>query len=257
MRALIRHGLPQLVRSLFGSGRRRGWVAPVGALALALAGLAGTGCEGDGVGQLSGTLFVRGCPFLDPTTAGSRDVPSPLPAYTMDPKYFYAERQLAARLNPDEDPPGISRMSLRMQTSSPKIERADAFELFIYDLDSLAARQASAMASGLSGMPITPPPLDVDPTPPPPDPAATVRASLVFNGSCDYPIVAPLLRGYVHFTTIGKNPGETVAGELAVTVEDLRAQREQSAPAISPDVAGALTGSFSFTIRNGPAAGTI
>jgi hypothetical protein len=255
MRALFRHGLSRLVGPLTGFGRNRGrrGVAPA-LLALALA---GTGCEGEGVGQLGGTLFVRGCPFLDPTTLGSRDVPSPLPTYTMNPKFFHAELQLSTRLVPSEDPPGPARMRLRMQTSSPKIERVDAFELFIYDLENLATRQASAMASGLAGMPITPPPLDVDPVPPPPDPASNVRASLVFNGSCDYPVVAPMLRGYVHFTEIGQNPGEILAGDFAVTVEDLRAAREQGSPAPSPDVAGALSGTFRFPIRNGPAAGAI
>ena len=252
MRALFRHGFLPLVRPDRGSRCRLGAALSAGLLALWL-----TGCAGEGVGQLSGTLFVRGCEELDPTTPGGHDVPSPLPSYSMDPTYFYAELQLASRLAPSIDPPGVNRMRLRMQTSSPKIERADAFELFIYDLDGLAARQASAMARGLAGMPIIPPPLNITPMPPRPDPASTVRASLVFNGSCTYPLVAPLLRGFVHFTEIGRNPGDILAGDFSVTIEDQRALREQGSPAASPDVAGALSGSFRFPIRTGPAVGAI
>ena len=160
------------------------------------------------MGQLSGTLFVRGCAPLDPTSPGSHDVPSPLPAYAMDPSFFFAELQLASRLElQSSDPPGVNRLRLRMQTSSPKIERADAFELFIYDLDATgrppgqrpgerpvrecrSARRRSTSPRCRRG----------------PIRASTVRASLVLNGSCDYPMVAPLLRGYVHFTEIGQQP---------------------------------------------------
>jgi len=258
MLALLRLGLSQLVRqrpigSGIGSGAWRS-LAQIGLVALALS---GANCAGEGVGQLDGTLFARGCPAFDPTTPGSSDVPSPLPAYAMDPKYFFAEIMVSTRLSPSEDPPGVTRLSIRLQNSPPKSERADAFELFIYDLDGLESRQASHLARGEPGMPIIPPPLDVTPVPPPPDPALTVRASLQLNGTCKYPLVTPLLRGFVHFTEIGKQPGAILAGEFSVTLEDLRAAREQGTPAPSPDVAGALTGSFRFPIRTGPGASAI
>jgi hypothetical protein len=215
------------------------------------------GCAGEGVGQVSGTLFVRGCQPYDPTTVGSRDVPSPLPGYAMDPTFFFAELEYPARRTPADDPPGVTRLRIRLQRSSHKVERADSFELFVYDLDGLKDRQDVLLAHGESGMPIVPPPLDVTPVPPPPDPASTVRAALVLNGTCDYPLVAPLLRGFVHFTEIGSRPGEILAGEFAVTLEDLRATREQGPSAPSPDVAGALSGNFRFPIRTGPAVGAL
>lgn len=243
--------LPPLLRR--GSGR----AGLVGSFLLGLLGLGGSGCEGAGEGQVSGTLFVRGCTAYDPVTPGSREVPSPLPSYVMNPEFFFAEVELSTRLNPPEDPLGITRMQLRLQRSSHKAERADAFELLIYDVDGLPARQAQALARGEAGLPITPPPLDQTPVPPPPAPDSTVRASLRLHGSCKYPIVAPQLRGFIRFTEIGSRPGDLLAGEFSVAIEDLRAQREQGSPAPSVDIAGALTGSFRFPIRNGPASGAL
>ena len=245
--------LPQLDR------RRGAWRGPgrVGLVGLLLFGLAGAGCEGDGVGQVSGTLFVRGCEAYDPTTPGGHDVPSPLPGYALDPEFFFAEVELSTRLNPPEDPAGITRLQLRMQKSSHKAERTDAFELLIYDLDGLPARQAQALARGEAGVPITPPPLDQTPVPPPPAPDSTVRAALRLHGTCQYPVVSPQLRGSIRFTEIGSQPGDMLAGEFSVTIEDLRAQREQGSPAPSVDIAGALTGSFRFPIRTGPASGAL
>lgn len=224
---------------------------PAGLLALGL--LAG-GCEGEGTGQVSGTLFVRGCPAFDPTTPGSRDVPSPLPSYALDPDSFFGELEVGARRDATEDPPIAQRMLIRLQNSSQMAERTDAFELLVYDLQGLLARQAAAMAAGAPGMPIIPPPLDQNPNPPPPDPTSTVRASLQLNGSCLYAPVAPMLRGYVHFSQISGGIGDTIAADFAVTIEDQRAEREQGTPPPSPDVAGALQGSFSFPLRAGPSA---
>lgn len=215
------------------------------------------GCEGEGTGQVSGTLFVRGCADFDPTEPGSHDVPSPLPSYTMDPQYFFAEVEPWARLYPSDDPPGIARLRLRLQKSSHKLERTDGFELFVYDLDGLMRRQEQAILRGEPGLPIIPAPLDQTPVPPPPAPDSTVRAALRLNGTCHYPIVAPQPRGFVRFTEMGSRPGDMLAGEFAVTLEDLRAQREQGTPAPSIDVGGTLTGSFRFPIRTGPAAGAL
>jgi hypothetical protein len=235
-----------------GGGLRR-----AGLLGLLLLGLAGAGCEGAGVGQLSGTLFVRGCPVYDPTAPGSLEVPRPLPSYSLDPEYFFAEAEPGTRRTPSDDPPGVTRLKLRMQKSSHKAERTDVFELLVYDVDGLPALQAAALARGLAGVPIIPPPLDQTPVPPPPAPDSTVRAALRLNGNCPYPVVAPQLRGYVRFTEIGSQPGDMLAGEFTVSVEDLRAQREQGTPAPSVDVAGALVGSFRFPLRTGPASGAL
>ena len=248
---LLRRALPPADRRLAAGPGRAGLVG------LCLLGLAAAGCEGEGVGQVSGTLFVRGCTAYDPVTPGSREVPSPLPSYSMNPEFFFAEVELSTRLNPPEDPLGITRLQLRLQRSSHKAERTDAFELLIYDVDGLPARQAQALARGEAGLPITPPPLDQTPVPPPPAPDSTVRASLRLHGSCKYPIVSPQLRGFVRFTEIGSRAGDMLAGEFSVAIEDLRAQREQGTPAPSPDIAGALTGSFRFPIRTGPASGAL
>ena len=250
---LLRRALPQVLRRL-GSGRGPGRAGIVG---LMLLGLAGAGCEGGGEGQVSGTLFVRGCAAYDPATPGSDEVPSPLPSYVMNPEFFFAEVELSTRLNPPEDPTGITRLQLRLQRSSHKAERADLFELLVYDVDGLPARQAQALARGEAGVPITPPPLDQTPVPPPPAPDSTVRAALRLHGSCKYPVVSPQLRGFVRFSEIGTRPGDMLAGEFSVAIEDLRAQREQGSPPPSVDIAGALTGSFRFPIRNGPASGAL
>ena len=67
-------------------------------------------------------------------------------------------------------------------------------------------------------------------------------------------ISAPQLRGYVYFSKLGNKLGDEIAGEFAVTVEDLRARREEGQTvALSPDVAGQLSGYFSFPLRTGPA----
>lgn len=228
-----------------------------GLLGLGLFGLAAVGCEGAGVGQVSGTLFVRGCPIYDPTTPGSREVPQPLPRYALDPEYFFAEAEPGTRRTPSDDPPGVTRLQLRMQKSSHKAERTDVFELLVYDVDGLPAQQDAALARGLAGVPIVPPPLDQTPVPPPPAPDSTVRASLRLNGNCPYPVVAPQLRGFVRFTEIGSQPGDMLAGEFTVSIEDLRAEREQGTPPPSVDVAGVLTGSFRFPLRTGPASGAL
>ncbi len=232
--------------------------------ALATAGLGGllllgfAGCdEGQGTGQVSGTLFARGCRNLDPTDRGSRDVPNPLPSYSLDPQYFYAEVERFDRRSPSDDPPGITRVRLRLQRTSHKIDRTDGFELFIYDVDGLMARQQERLSRGEPGMPIIPPAFDQPEVPLPGAPEQTVRAALEINGSCPYPTVAPLPRGYVRFTEIGSHPGDFLAGEFAVTLEDLRAQREQGTATPIIDVGGQLSGNFRFAIRTGPASGAL
>lgn len=211
--------------------------------------LAATGCEGVGEGQLSGTLFIRDCPAQDPTTPGSRDVPNPLPAFALDPHYFFGEVLFPQR--PDLDPNAVDSMVIRLQRTSHKPERTDLFELSLSDLDHVLTNQAAAMARGTAGLPILPPDVGTTMAPLPTDPALSARASLKLNGTCDSPRVAPLFRGYVHFTALGRNVGDEVAADLRVTVEDGRAQREQGNPPPAPDVAGELSGSFRFRLTSG------
>lgn len=221
-------------------------------LALAL-GSALSGCEGAGEGQLSGTLFLRGCPPLDPTPAGSFDVPNPLPAFSLDPQYFFGELQFAYLMGfQTADPRGVDRLRVRLQRNSAHPDRADTFDLIVYDLDRYMGLQDAAIARGEPGMPIVPPDIDGASVPLPGDPAATVRGALSLNITCWFPRVQPMLRGHVKFTSLGRKVGEEVAGEVSVTIEDARATREQGGTPTVPDTAGQLSGSFRFPLRAGP-----
>jgi hypothetical protein len=227
-----------------------GWVRALAVGSALLSGLAG--CQGAGEGQVDGTLFLRGCPPLDPTEPGSRDVPSPLPAFSLDPQYFYGEVMLSLKQGLSaQDPRGVDRMRIRLQRDSGKPDRANSLELLIYDLDRFPQIQDAAIARGERGAPIVPPDLDTTTAPLPPDPGASVRGSLSLNATCWFPSVKPLLRGYVYFSSLGRNLGEEVAGELSVTIEDERAAREQGSPPPAPDAAGSLTGWFRFPLRSG------
>lgn len=213
-----------------------------------------TACEGRGDGELTGTLFLRGCPSLDPTSRhDSGAVPSPLPSYSLGPHFFYAEAILGIRTGLRPDPRPTDRLLLRMQRGANKLERSDGFELLVHDLSKLEELQAEALMRGEAGAPIVPPPLDASNAPLPTDPDATVRAGLVLNNSCRYPLAQPSLRGHVRFTEIGRRVGDVIAGEVQVTVEDLRAARQQGGTAVVPDVAGALHGWFRIPVQAGPA----
>ncbi len=199
---------------------------------------------------------MRGCPSLDPTHQQDNptaSIPSPLPAYSLGPHFFYAEAILGIRtgLHPDMRTP--DRLLLRMQRGANKLERSDGFELLVHDLSKLEQLQTDALMRGEAGAPIVPPPLDTPIATLPTDPDATVRAGLVLNNSCRHPFAQPSLRGYVRFTEIGRRVGEVVAGEVRVNVEDLRAAREQGGTAVVPDVAGSLSGWFRIAVQAGPA----
>jgi hypothetical protein len=218
------------------------------------AGLGGlAGCEGAGSGQVSGTLFLRGCPAQDPTPAGSTEVPSPLPAFSLNPQYFFGEVQQAPQSEVfSDDPRGVTNMEIRLQRNSGDVDMADVFTLLIYDVANYPQLQAAAIQSGSPGAPIIPPDLSSTTAPLPGDPSMSVAASISLNLTCAFPSVAPLLSGYVNFSMLGQNLGDTVAGQFSVTVEDARAIREQGNPPSSPDTAGAFTGWFNFPLRAGP-----
>ena len=62
-----------------------------------------------------------------------------------------------------------------------------------------------------------------------------MRAALEINGSCPYPTVAPLPRGYVRFTEIGSHPGDFLAG-----VTDVRRREDaEDLARIMAEVTGA------------------
>lgn len=212
-----------------------------------------SGCEGSGEGALSGTLFLRGCPTLDPTAAGSVYAPSVWPEFDLKPEHFYVEvvHGIRSGFHPDER--STDRLLLRMQRGSTKLERSDGFELLVHDVSKLALMQETALAQGKPGVPIVPPPVGTTTAPLPGDPDASVKAGLLLNNTCRYPQAQPSLRGHVLFSELGLSVGQTVAGNIVVSVEDQRAQREQAGGAVVPDVAGTLTGWFRIPVRSGPA----
>jgi hypothetical protein len=219
---------------------------------LLLGALLFSGCGDAGTGQVAGTLFLRGCPDQDPTN-GQGGVPAMLPAFSLDPQFFAAEVMLSVRMGSTYDPRGVDSLRLRLQRSSHPFYLTDDFELLVYDLDQYPQRQAAAIAQGQPGMPILPPALAQPSVPLPGDPAASVRASLSLHATCPYMPEEPLLRGYVNFSALGRNLGDTVAGQFAVTVEDARSRRAQGMMPATVDVAGQLSGSFSVQIQAGPA----
>ncbi len=224
------------------------------ALALLLMSLGSLGCEGQGEGQISGTLFLRDCPVQDPTYSAVRSstvVPSPLPDFALDPHYFFADVQFAQRPGWYPDPRAVDSMFIRLQRSSHKPDRTDVFQLSVHDIDGILAVQDAALSRGEPGVPIVPPLVSTMQAPLPDNPAEAVRADIALNGSCQFSRVEPLLRGYIRFHALGRNVGEEISAELRVTVEDGRAMREQGSPPPSPDVAGQLAGSFRFFISRG------
>lgn len=218
---------------------------------VALCGSLLAACEGGGDGQVSGTLFLRGCPWLDAGDHSPTELPSPLPAFTLNPQFFYAEVVWGVKTGLHPDPRTVDRLQLRLQRGSNKQDRSDGFELLVHDLNKLEQLQLDSIQKGLHGVPIVPPPIAQVSVPLPASPDSEVRAGLVVNNTCRYPRAEPSLRGYVRFSEYGRRVGETVAGEFDVTIEDQRAIREQGNPPANPDVAGALHGWFRIPIRSG------
>jgi hypothetical protein len=212
------------------------------------------GCAGEGTGRLAGTLFLRGCPPQDPTPPGSSEVPSPLPAFALDPVAFYGEVVRVLEPPPIRHPGAtIDRIRIRLQRSTAKAERTDVFELIVPDIDRALLEQAAALGRGEPGFPVLPPPVAGSSVPLPKDPFAFAHAGLQMHGSCEPLVVQPQLRGYVRFNELGRDLGQYVDAEINLTVEDARAIREQGAMPQIVDTAGALSGTFRFQLRAGPA----
>lgn len=201
---------------------------------------------------MTGSLFLRGCPTQDPTTDEHPELPTPLPAFDLAPRYFFGEITRARMAGfSGYDTREVERLTIRLQRSSNQPDRTDSLQLLVYDLENFAKVQDEALAQGLGGVPILPPDVAGTTAPLPSDPGRTVRASLALNTSCLFPLVAPQLRGTIRFTELGRKVGETVAGELTATIEDPRGLRETGAPR---DTAGTLSGWFRFELRTGAGA---
>lgn len=196
------------------------------------------GCEGGGEGQVSGSLFLRGCP-----EQGSAAAPAP---FALDPSYFAADTIRSATAGQsgsqlDERIP--NRMELRLQRSSHRPELTDAFALYLTDVDALRGRLGQPF-------PISAAPLSGAEAPLPAEAPPTVRAALWLRGTCPYANVQPQLRGTVTLRELGFEPGEWVDADFSVTADDDRGARLGAAPA-DRDAAGQLAGSVRLQIRRG------
>lgn len=216
---------------------------------------AGAGCIGEGSGQIQGSLFLRGCPAQDPTPRGSHEVPNPLPAFALDPAYFYAQvlHQNPTPAQREGEP--LDRLHVRLQKGAEKPERTDVFELLVLDMNRALRDQEQAIARGERGFPILPAPVAGSTAPLPGDPYASARASLSLQSSCRPQIVQPQFRGYVRLIEAGRELGEWIEAEVGLTVEDQRATREQGGMPAFVDTAGALTGRFRVKLEAGAAIG--
>lgn len=237
---------------------RRGQAAQNAGLALctlftlgAVAGSAGCGSEGSG--QLQGSLFLRGCGPQDPTPRGSTQVPTSLPAFVLDPGYFYAEIWRRPHTAAHHEGESLDRLRVRLQRGSEKPERTDVFEIMVLDLNRALRDQELAIARGERGFPILPPPVSGSTAPLPGDPAAFARASLSLHSSCTTQLVQPQFRGYIRLIEAGREHGQWVEAELGLTIEDARATREQNGMPVFVDTAGALSGRFRVKIETGAA----
>lgn len=199
------------------------------------------GCAGGGTGQVTGTLFLRGCP--DQGTDDPTGMPTPLPAFDLSPSFFAAEPILA--FLPDLDPRGINRLLIRLQRSPNKAELTDVFTLYVDDVKTQLTRLGAPQA-------ITPPALGGTSVPLPTQGSTRVLGSLSLTGTCPVARAQPSLTGTVTFSALGRNAGDPVAGQFSVTVSDPRAARD-SVPAGDQDAAGAFAGSFQFPVQFGPA----
>lgn len=231
-------------------GLRVGLIGGLGALTA-------SGCTADGTGQIEGSLFLRGCPSYDPTPGGSTAVPSPLPAFALDPVAFFGQvsRQLIS--GDPYEVTSIDRINIRLQRGTEKPDRTDVFELWVLDLDRALRDQEAALQRGERGFPILPPPIDQSTAPLPGDPYAFARAALQLHSTCRNALVQPQFRGYVRFYELGRNLGEFVEAEVGLAIEDARATREQGGMPTSVNTAGTLSGRFRFELRTGPAVFTL
>lgn len=213
-------------------------------LLLLLAGLGG--CEGAGEGQLSGTLFLRGCEGQGSTEPAGQ--PAGIPPFVLDPQFFAAEPSYSPLTLGVPDMRGINKLAIRLQRSPHKPERTDGVTIYLYDVDALMRRLGTPL-------PLTPPAVSGEEEPLPVGPPEGARVALNLFGSCPFARTQALLRGSITFTQLGYEVGDMIEASLSVVVEDARGLREQR-PAADQDAAGQLAGWFRFPVQWGRASST-
>lgn len=208
--------------------------------------LVSTGCEGQGVGSLDGTLFVRACPKQgsdDPT-----GMPAPLPPFSLAPTFFSAEPSWPMAPTQNLDMRDVRRLAIRAQRDGERPERTDGLLLFVTDVEAVRQRLGQPL-------PIIAAPLSGPDVPLPPVPSVGVKAALYLSSTCPFARAQPYLTGTVTFTALGFELGEPVAATITATVSDPRGVRA-GLPAVDQDAAGQLSGSLSLTVQAGPASHT-
>jgi hypothetical protein len=206
-------------------------------LILPIAGLLAA-CGPHGEGQVSGTLFLRGCPELEETGQ-----PAP---FQLDPEYFAADTVRAAAAGASASDPDVripDRIEVRLQRSTHRIQLTDALVLYLTDVVALRDRLDRPF-------PIIAAPLAGDTVQLPTEGPPFARAALLLHGTCPFARVQPQLRGTLTLGELGFEPGEWVSAGFTLDVEDDRGARNGVAPA-DRDAGGRLTGSFRMQITRG------
>ncbi len=213
-----------------------------GVLAVAVMAVPG-GCAGQGQGQVSGALFLRGCP--DQGSNDATGMPS-VPPFALDPTYFAAEsiHTLAIFGMDPADPRDVEVQDIRLQRGPELPEYTDVLRFVLTDVAALQ-RQAG------QPVPITVPALDQPSQPLPINDGPRIQAALTMLATCPFPRVEPALHGSITFHTLGFELGEWLDASFSLTVEDPRGVRSGKAPQ-DMDAAGQLSGYFRFQIQMGP-----
>jgi hypothetical protein len=202
--------------------------------AVASCALAGCGL-GDGTGDVSGTLYLRGCTHN--YDYGSLAAPA---TYDMHASYFVANPVNALASSEPLHP--VNKLSVRVQPSGNRADEADLLFVNVGDDADVAAMLGQPMTIG---------------------PATSVRATLALNQTCPDAEVQAELVGTMTWTSFGSGKatdgiqfGDRLAATFMFTVVD---QRQISIGGLGgvplqPAAAGQISGSFDFIVRQGKAA---
>lgn len=200
-------------------------------------------CEGQGSGQLEGTLFLRGCPLQ-----GSDDLtgmPNPLPAFRLNPTFFSAEPLPSLPPTQNVDQRNRERLAIRAQRDGWPQERTDGLLLYLTDVAALRASLGQTLT-------LQDPTLTDPVTPLPTGPYSFVKAALYMNGTCPFGRAQAYLQGTVRFTQLGMELGDPIQAEIVATVTDPRGTRAAMVRE-NQDAAGELRGTVSLNVQTGSA----